>query len=373
MRFLIINGPNLNLLGAREPETYGTDTLDSLSQQWNEHGADSGHTVETFQSNHEGALIDAIHGARGNFDGIVINPGAYTHYSYALHDALTAVDIPAVEVHLSNIKEREPWRATSVVAPAAVATIFGRGSQGYIDAMNHLSALHAFPSRTVEYGHRDDQILDLRVPDTPRGAVMLIHGGFWRTQWMRDIMDPMSVALASSGWITANIEYRRGPGSFGASTDDVTSALAHVRSWLSTVAPGMPVSVIGHSAGGYLAMRLAQFDSDIATTIGLAPVVDLAGISALRRDDDPVATYLGASPGDVPELWNAARLTGIPASPTTIVHGKNDEDVPVEHSESFASQHKAIPLVVTDDDHMACIDPESHIFTEVKRILASAR
>ena len=119
MKLLILNGPNLNLLGSREPDIYGSESYDALCQQIQRHAAAIGCTAALLQSNHEGALIDAIQGAQGVYGGIVINPGAYAHYSYAIYDALRAVDVPAVEVHISDITAREAFRAVSVTAPPA--------------------------------------------------------------------------------------------------------------------------------------------------------------------------------------------------------------------------------------------------------------
>ncbi len=137
MRILILNGPNLNLLGQREPGIYGTETYEYLCNLCKEHGEAKGAQVACFQSNHEGDLIDMIHGAMGVYDGIVFNPGAYTHYSYALHDALKAVPVPCVEVHISNIHEREEFRRISVTAPACVKQISGMGLQGYLAGMDY--------------------------------------------------------------------------------------------------------------------------------------------------------------------------------------------------------------------------------------------
>ena len=137
MRILILNGPNLNLLGLREPGIYGTETYEHLCSLCKEHGEAKGAQVACFQSNHEGDLIDMIHGAMGVYDGIVFNPGAYTHYSYALHDALKAVPVPCVEVHISDIQAREEWRRISVTAPACARQICGMGLQGYLAAMDH--------------------------------------------------------------------------------------------------------------------------------------------------------------------------------------------------------------------------------------------
>lgn len=137
MRILVMNGPNLNLLGQREPGIYGTENYEYLCNMVREHAASKGAKCDCYQSNHEGDLIDAIQGAQGVYDGIVFNPGAYTHYSYALHDALKAVSVPCVEVHISNIHEREEFRRISVTAPACVKQIYGMGLKGYIIAMDH--------------------------------------------------------------------------------------------------------------------------------------------------------------------------------------------------------------------------------------------
>lgn len=140
MRVLVVNGPNLNLLGVRRPEVYGTATLAELEEHCREWGAALGLEVETFQSNHEGAIIDRLHETLGRCDGVVLNPGALTHYSYALHDAIEAISLPVVEVHLSDIAAREEWRARSVVSPACAATISGQGLDGYRQALELLAA-----------------------------------------------------------------------------------------------------------------------------------------------------------------------------------------------------------------------------------------
>ena len=137
MKFLVINGPNLNLLGSREPGIYGTSGYAQLCQMIQEKAAQHGSTAACFQSNSEGAIIDAIHGAVGNFDAIVINPGAYTHYRYAILDALKAVEVPAIEVHISNIHQREEFRHRSVTAAGCVGQICGLGLYGYLAAMEY--------------------------------------------------------------------------------------------------------------------------------------------------------------------------------------------------------------------------------------------
>jgi 3-dehydroquinate dehydratase II len=128
---LLLSGPNLNLLGEREPEIYGTDTLDECVADARATAAAHGHELEHVQSNHEGELVDAIQGARGRCAAIVFNPGAFTHYAYALADALAAYPGVKIELHLSNPAAREEWRRTSVIAPVVDGTVAGFGRQGY--------------------------------------------------------------------------------------------------------------------------------------------------------------------------------------------------------------------------------------------------
>lgn len=137
---LLLSGPNLNLLGEREPEVYGTTTLDQLVNDARDAAAKRGHEVEHLQSNHEGELVDAIHAARNRCAAIVFNPGAFTHYAYALTDALAAYDGVVVELHLSNPHARESWRHTSVIAPVATGTIAGFGAAGYRLAIEAVAA-----------------------------------------------------------------------------------------------------------------------------------------------------------------------------------------------------------------------------------------
>ncbi len=140
MKLLVINGPNLNLLGMREPGIYGTQTYDALVEKIRAFCLTEGVEVSFFQSNHEGAIVDAIQAAYGVYDGIVINPAAYTHTSVAILDALKAVAIPAVEVHISDVDAREAFRQVSYAGMACVKTYKGLGFDGYIEAVRFLEA-----------------------------------------------------------------------------------------------------------------------------------------------------------------------------------------------------------------------------------------
>jgi 3-dehydroquinate dehydratase-2 len=145
-RVLVLNGPNLNLLGEREPHLYGSATLDAIMEQVRQHAATRQIEIEHLQSNHEGVLIDALHQARGRIHGVILNAGALTHTSYALRDAIAALQIPTVEVHLTNIYAREEFRRHSVIAPVCVGQISGFGALSYLLAVD---ALHAILSRST--------------------------------------------------------------------------------------------------------------------------------------------------------------------------------------------------------------------------------
>lgn len=138
-KVLVLHGPNLNLLGRREPAVYGSTTLAEIDRSLTDLGAELGIAVECAQSNHEGVLVDRIHGSMDYFSGLIINPGAFTHYSIALRDAIAAVGIPTVEVHLSNVYAREEFRRHSVIAPVTVGQIAGLGAVGYSLALRALA------------------------------------------------------------------------------------------------------------------------------------------------------------------------------------------------------------------------------------------
>ena len=134
-KILVLNGPNLNLLGKREPEIYGAATLADINEVLRERAAKSGAAIEFFQSNHEGALVDAVQNAEGSADFILLNAAAFTHYSIALRDAIAAVSVPVIEIHLSNIHRREEFRHTSVIAPVVMGQVAGFGAESYLGAL----------------------------------------------------------------------------------------------------------------------------------------------------------------------------------------------------------------------------------------------
>lgn len=138
MKILVINGPNLNMLGIREPGIYGSENYESLLKKISAYAEKKGVSVKFYQSNHEGALVDKIQEAFGVFDGIIINPGAYTHTSIALLDAVKAVGIPTVEVHISDVSKREDFRQISYIRLGCIASVIGKGTDGYLEAMDIL-------------------------------------------------------------------------------------------------------------------------------------------------------------------------------------------------------------------------------------------
>jgi 3-dehydroquinate dehydratase-2 len=146
MRILLLNGPNLGVLGRRQPEVYGSMTLDEIVNACRAHALERGALLDDLQSNHEGALIDRVEA--GGFDALICNFGALSHTSYALHDALLAADRPAVEVHISDITAREPWRRVSVTAPATRHQVIGRGWRGYLEAIDWLLDSSTEPERS---------------------------------------------------------------------------------------------------------------------------------------------------------------------------------------------------------------------------------
>lgn len=311
MKVAVIHGPNLNLLGTRQPEIYGTETLDDLEiriADWAE-GMDC--AVGFAQSNDESELVDFIQDAATQHDAVILNVGGFTHTSVAIADAVSSIAIPTVEIHLSDINRREPWRRKSLIRPAAVRQISGRGATGYRDAIRHLVIREAMPFEEVRYGPHEDNILDVRGTG-PR--VLLVHGGFWLNPWERDSMESVAVALTGEGYTTGNIEYRRSP-VWPDSAHDVESAMRH----FSTREE--PLAIVGHSAGGYLALWAAR-RHPVSLAVGLAPVTDLEKArseteSALVLLDSGAPSLVTPSPDDL------------------LIHGLDDDLVSPEHSTQF--------------------------------------
>ncbi|MDJ0952836.1 MAG: type II 3-dehydroquinate dehydratase [Acidimicrobiia bacterium] len=393
-RVLIVNGPNLNLLGTREPEIYGATTLNELEGLIAGWGRERGVAVTCFQSNHEGELIDRLHDSRHAHDGVIINAGALTHYSYALHDAIVAIGLPTVEVHISNIKEREGWRRTSVIEPACVYMIRGRGIDGYRYALDHLVNQAVAVPETVSYGPAADQVGDLLVPDGagPHPVAVLIHGGFWRDRWTRDIMAALALDLLPRGWATWNLEYHRvgTGGGWPMTLEDVAAGIDH----LAALAPGRGLDLgrvvaIGHSAGGQLALWAAArphlSDSipniekkvSLHAVAGLAPVSDLVSGFEMGIGSGAVEDLLRRMPEDGPKRYRAASPRQLlPLGvPQLVVHGTEDDAVPVDMSRAYtaaatAAGDNVVYKELDGVDHMALIDPAETAWNEVRRFLA---
>ena len=150
IRVLVLHGPNMNLLGEREPAVYGRGTLEEIDARIGERGRHLGAEVRTFQSNHEGALIDRLHAERRWADGVLFNPGALTHYAWSLRDAVAAVALPCIEVHLSDVSKREPWRRVSVLADVRAALCAGRGLDSYLEALELVLEIAPGPERDAD-------------------------------------------------------------------------------------------------------------------------------------------------------------------------------------------------------------------------------
>lgn len=140
MKIQVIHGPNLNMLGKREVNVYGTITLDKINELIKNEAQELEFDVKVFQSNHEGEIIDELHACYNKVDGVIINPGAYTHYSYAIRDAITSINIPTIEVHLSNIEDRESFRKNSVTKDVCITQIMGKGYHSYIEALKYFKS-----------------------------------------------------------------------------------------------------------------------------------------------------------------------------------------------------------------------------------------
>lgn len=353
MKVTVINGPNLNLLGRRQPDVYGTETLADLEERINGWAAQIGTTVTNHQSNSEGAIVDLIHEAAQSQDAIIINPGGYTHSSVAIADAVASVGIPTVEVHLSDIRDREEWRSRSLVAPATVRQIYGRGAFGYRDALRFLANRSAMSYDTVNYGPHPDQVGDIREGKNRKPLIVLVHGGLWLRNWERDATESIAVALSQGGFSTLNVEYRRlgsGPGWPG-SGHDVEMAVRFARTLSQSLI------VIGHSAGGYLGLW-NQMRRPVELMVGLAPMTDLG------QAGDVYPSVADVVASGAPETIDAAD------GGTLLIHGSADKMVPVDHSTRMQSHCRV--EIVEGLDHFDLLDPtKSHwnlLITALERL-----
>ena len=374
-RALVLNGPNLDLLGIREPHIYGTTTLSQLDHLVRKWGAELGLEVEVFQSNHEGALIERIHDARTRVGGLVINAGALSHYGRALQDALAAVNLPAVEVHISNIKAREAFRRETLISPPAVHTIYGRGLPGYRWALRHLVHRSAMPFEKVAYGAFPDQFGDLRVPEGGgRRLAVVIHGGLWRHEWTRDATEGIAVDLTRRGYLTLNLEYRRVGlgGGWPESFEDVRSALRMAES-VSGVDPSRTV-LIGHSAGGAMALWAGGLGSDLSPglVVGLAAIPDLVRAETEDLGEGSVRKLLGRRRPDPAEYSPMHRLpTG---TPTVLIAADADDLVPAAHGRDYAAtandRGDEVELIEIQCRHNSFLDPAAASWKDVAGTLA---
>jgi 3-dehydroquinate dehydratase-2 len=355
MRVLVLQGPNLNRLGAREPEVYGSATLGELERSIDSWAGKLGVEASHFQSNHEGALIEALHAS--DHDGIVFNPGALTHTSRAIADAVASLTQPVVEVHISNIAEREPWRAHSVLVDVAAWSIYGRGPAGYRDALRHLVNRARVDFETISYGPHDQQVGDLR-----RGGsdlAVLIHGGFWRGEWARDTMESLAIDLTERGVSTWNIEYRRlgAGGGWPGSGHDVRMAIETVP---QLPVPAGRVTLIGHSAGGYLALWAAG-KIDVDLVVALAPVTDLAKHAMRGSHGSPEARQL---------IDSGAPTLAYPGdTPLTVLHGSYDDQVAIQQSEELAAR-LGVEVTRVESSHFELLDPSRNPWKNTARAIA---
>lgn len=363
-RVLVLNGPNLDLLGVREPEVYGRTSLAEMADTVRSWGHQLGFEVEHFQSNHEGELVERIHDSRDRFDGLIINGGALTHYSYSLHDALAAVEVPAVEVHISNVREREPWRRHSVISAACVASIYGRGIPGYRWALIHLRNRAAWQVESLRYGYFPDQTIDVRRPDLgsePAPLAVILHGGLWRHEWGLDTTETWAVELTRRGWMTGNVEYRR-LGRGGGWPQSFADAVAAV-----TVASGLEgvdtdrLHLLGHSAGATMALWVAGEELPVHPTsvISVAGITDLIRAGAEGLGDSTVTRLLGHRRPRAEEFSPRHRLpTGVV---TKLISCRQDTLVDglyaSEYTTAASQAGDEVIGVEIDATHGAVLDP----------------
>jgi 3-dehydroquinate dehydratase-2 len=354
-RYLVINGPHLDRLGTRSPEIYGSTTLDELGRDLSQFAARLSIEVGMFQSNLEGELLEALAGAQEGFDGIVLNPGALTHYSRTLGDAVAAISIPVVEVHISNILEREPWRRQSVIE--GVHRIYGRGIHGYRWALRHLLNRSAAPSERLPYGRLPDQVGDLRMVEGASHLVALLHGGLWRHEWTADTTESLATDLWRRGIASFNLEYRRLGlgGGWPESFADVAAGVRKIPELTGFSAE--QVVLMGHSAGATMAL----WTEHQGLTIALAPFCDLVSARAQGMAGD---TFMRLLPDPLPGPSAYSPAHRLPRSGRAVVIASPfDRLVPIDqirgYAESALRHQTAIELLESEDRHFDMLEPSS--------------
>lgn len=366
-RILCLNGPNLDQLGWRDPAIYGDWTLAHLEQAIKTWASELDFDVVCRQSNHEGEMIEAIHSA-SDLAGVIVNPGALTHSSPALGDAVAACPAPVVEVHLSNIRGRDRWRRRSYLSSPAVRSIVGRGPEGYRAALRHLSNRAAWAIDTIRYGPHPDHQVDLRRVAASPAGVILVHGGFWMDNWASDTVEAWAVDLARRGLPSAVIEYRRLGSGGGAvpTTADVTDAARAAISALDLERFG----IVGHSSGGHLAAgAVAHGHIEPVVTVAVAGIFDVAAAHA--------AGVGGGAPGRFDPTSSTSPINmEAPPGALALVHGEADDVVPPSQTVAYAQyldSRGSSPQVdlIPDCGHFDALDPQSSAWaTVVERLTA---
>lgn len=375
---LVLHGPDVDvdrrgLLSAPR----NMRDLDELCWTW---GAEVGLRVESEQARSDAELAARLREVEG-FDGVILHAGPAAYSSQELAATLAEVAIPVVEVDV-----RDSSRAgapASLLSPACVRTVHGRGADGFRWALHHLVHREVWPVRTIAYGDHRDQVGDLRIPSTPppHPVSVLVHGGFWLQPWERDLMEAIAVDLAWNGVATWNVEYRRvgGDGGWPATADDVESAIAH----LGTLAERFPLdlkrtTVVGHSAGAQLAViatsRAVGGRGPVRPErlVSLAGLLDLEAAATLRLGGGAVEQFALAS-GTIRE--DTLPLHRLPiATPQVIVHGDADELVPADQSTAYVeaarrSGDRVDHVVLPGEDHFDLIDPRRPAWEQVRSFL----
>jgi 3-dehydroquinate dehydratase/predicted esterase len=336
-------------------------------QRW---GSELGVDVDHFQANAESELVARLH--TPGVDGLIVNPGALTHYSYSLYDALAAVRAPIVEVHISNLRQREAWRRHSVTAAATDYQIYGRGISGYRWAIRHLHNQALFPSAPAAYGAYPDQIGDLRSPAGASSLVMLVHGGLWRDEWTRDTTESLAVALAERGWATWNLEYRRvgRGGGWPESFEDIARALEAAER-LTGIPPDR-TAVVGHSAGGTMALWSAGAAKvRPAMVVGLAAITDLERAATDGLGEGAVSRLLGRARPDPADLSPLHRLPN--PVPAVLLQAADDGLVPADYGAEYAAHAAAAGsptgLQTVAGGHLSLLEPSGEHFEHLVRSL----